>query len=227
MSLEFSIADKACGIYGAIHRDSGRVYVGSSVNIGKRWKEHRSAIKRPTSPKFHNALRKYGFEAFDFEVLEECAHGDFQQRERFYIQFVDSVANGFNLEAIPGKPHLGRNHSEIHKERIRAAATGKKHSYESKERMSAAQSCLWTAEKRRKLSSARKGVKPSEATYAALSKAKSKPVMQIDKNTGMEIQRFDSGVAAGLFLGMECSGIYHVCKGKLATSGGYKWRFCG
>lgn len=116
-----------CGIYGVIHRDSGRVYVGSSNDIGTRRRRHKSCAFVENKPgKFYNALRKYGFEAFDFEILETCDQSQLHVRERFWIQFLDSVNNGFNLAAHPERSRFGVKASPETNAKVSSALRGKK-----------------------------------------------------------------------------------------------------
>lgn len=48
--------------------------------------------------KFYNALRKYGYKNFTFEVIEECSNDPaiLDERERYWIEFYDSYKNGYN-----------------------------------------------------------------------------------------------------------------------------------
>lgn len=58
-----------CGIYLIKHKSSGRAYVGQSVNIESRFRDHRAG---KGSVKLSAALNKYGAEGFEFKVLLEC-----------------------------------------------------------------------------------------------------------------------------------------------------------
>lgn len=59
-----------CGIYMIRHKDSGKRYIGRSVNIRNRWGLHKrhAEQKRDRSP-LHRAMRKYGYDAFEWTVL--------------------------------------------------------------------------------------------------------------------------------------------------------------
>jgi group I intron endonuclease len=60
------------GIYSITHKESGRKYIGSSVDIARRWNSHRSSLNRGVHENAYlqNAWNKYGSEAFLFEVIE-------------------------------------------------------------------------------------------------------------------------------------------------------------
>lgn len=43
-------------------------------------------------------MTKYGIDNFDFEIIEECDKSMLSEREKYWIQFYDSmVPNGYNL----------------------------------------------------------------------------------------------------------------------------------
>lgn len=85
----------SCGIYIIQHLSSGRLYVGQSRDIAARWKQHRGG----DSNRFlKRAVSKYGWEAFRFEVIEECPLEELNDREIFHITRLNSIApHGFNL----------------------------------------------------------------------------------------------------------------------------------
>ena len=57
------------GIYKISKKTDGKCYIGQSNNIKRRFKEHVNRIQLP----IEKAIHKYGIDAFDFEVLEECS----------------------------------------------------------------------------------------------------------------------------------------------------------
>lgn len=95
-----------CGIYLITHLASGRGYVGQSRDIDRRWKEH-GATRKPRSH-LEKALRRYGRDAFRFEVLEVCPPELLDERERYHIARLGTLAPlGFNREPgghAPGAP---------------------------------------------------------------------------------------------------------------------------
>jgi len=60
------------GIYAIVNNVSGRRYIGSSVYVSGRWCTHRSLLRRGChgNPHLQAAWNKYGADAFAFEVLE-------------------------------------------------------------------------------------------------------------------------------------------------------------
>jgi group I intron endonuclease len=143
---------KGC-VYQATCRITGLSYIGKTVRtLDKRKHSHRSAAKRGSKHFFHAAIRKYGFESFDWTVL---AHGDTDaELSRIEIYFIATFGTraphgGYNLtdggEGTSGftftEEHidkLSRSHKGIpntaeQKDKISKALTGRKHGPMSQE----------------------------------------------------------------------------------------------
>lgn len=72
-----------CGIYKFTNKINGKVYIGQSVNIERRYYDH---LKRDDSKNyFHRAIKKYGKDNFLFEILEEYSEENLNDREKYYI----------------------------------------------------------------------------------------------------------------------------------------------
>lgn len=84
------------GIYCFTNKINNKKYVGQSINIEERYKNHKSNYKR-MSTSFYKAVREYGWDNFSFEVLEECSKEKLNERERYWIEHLDSFNNGYNL----------------------------------------------------------------------------------------------------------------------------------
>lgn len=89
------------GIYKITEISTGKTYVGQSLNLSDRWKQH---IKRglgaeaPTRNKLYPAMQAAGPENFTFEVLEECKREDLDEREDFYQETFHSIDYGFSIK---------------------------------------------------------------------------------------------------------------------------------
>lgn len=108
------------GVYCAIHRDSLKCYVGSSVGIHGRRLGHLTKAKWESEPScFHRAIRNLGRGSFDFEVIEFCSREMLAERETFWIKFYQSAGvKGFNtLDAAYISPEI--EHSEATRARMR------------------------------------------------------------------------------------------------------------
>lgn len=66
----------------------------------QHFRETRSKNRKLTY--FHNALNKYGFENFEFKIIDEAfAQEDLDEKERFWIKFFGSTdkSKGYNLDS--------------------------------------------------------------------------------------------------------------------------------
>jgi group I intron endonuclease len=73
------------GIYKITNLVDSKIYIGSSVNIDKRYKEHLVNSTTKSNKYLQNAINKYGKENFKFEVLEECNKEDLKNIEQFWL----------------------------------------------------------------------------------------------------------------------------------------------
>ena len=94
-------------VYVAKNVKNGKVYIGATKrDLKTRVYDHKKTYNNPESRiydlKLYSAMRKYGFENFEFEVLEECEDSNLDELEKAYIQKYNSVKNGYN-EALGGK----------------------------------------------------------------------------------------------------------------------------
>jgi group I intron endonuclease len=143
------------GIYRITCTANGKVYVGSAQNLKKRWSQHLTDLRRGVHHSRHlqGAWNKYGEDSFAWDVLEYAEDSDLVELEQRHIDLHRSFdqEHGFNMYPTAGSP-LGRSLSEQAKEKIRAANVGRKH----------------TAETRAKMSEMRKGKKLSPEHVKAL-----------------------------------------------------------
>lgn len=85
------------GIYKIENLINGKIYIGQSINIEKRWQQH----CKPSSTKglIGKAIQKYGKENFIFSILEEVSDiSKLNDLETKYIhQFNSLVPAGYNI----------------------------------------------------------------------------------------------------------------------------------
>lgn len=69
-----SIVSGISGIYLLTNKKNGKIYIGSGKDIHNRWAGHEYSVKRKNHKHLPlvNALRKYGPQGFEWEILEEC-----------------------------------------------------------------------------------------------------------------------------------------------------------
>lgn len=91
------------GIYKYENLQNGKVYVGQSVDILRRHKDHLNralnnfASNNEYNTPLHKAIRKYGIKNFSFTILEECRKEELNEKERYWIQHFNSYGTGYNL----------------------------------------------------------------------------------------------------------------------------------
>lgn len=86
------------------HRDSGKCYIGRSTNIRNRWNLHkRHTEQRKDKSPLHRAMRKYGYDAFDFIVLAGASAELHVFLEYNFIKIMNSmVPFGYNVGGVNG-----------------------------------------------------------------------------------------------------------------------------
>lgn len=88
-----------CGIYKITNQITDECYIGQSVDISKRWKDHAKCgldIDRPQGNKLYQSMIEDGIWNFTFELLEECSREKLNEKEKFYIELYQSDKFGFN-----------------------------------------------------------------------------------------------------------------------------------
>lgn len=91
---------KKAGIYCITNTKDSKVYVGRSINIDSRWKQHKSLLKRGKNTQFlQHSWNKHGEESFVFTVLEYCNPGECPAKEAEWIAKLSACdrSTGYNL----------------------------------------------------------------------------------------------------------------------------------
>jgi group I intron endonuclease len=106
------------GIYLFQNIYNGHCYVGKAVNLYNRYCDHRSDWKKNKQQKqFYFAIKKYGWDSFNYYILEEFdeipSKEFLKEREEFYIKKYNSYHNGYNASEYSS----GGFSSEEHKEK--------------------------------------------------------------------------------------------------------------
>jgi group I intron endonuclease len=124
----FDAEERACVLYRIVHRQTGKDYVGISIDYVRRWSEHR---RGKGNRRLCSAIKKYGVDAFDWIVVARAR--SFQSAcvlERLAIAL---GWGSYNFTA--GGEGLGNPSPEV-RAALRAGRLGKKHSEASRALMS-------------------------------------------------------------------------------------------
>lgn len=108
------------GIYKLTNKSNGKIYIGSAVNIKKRWGLHeRHAFQ--DKPKFliSRALKKHGINGFSWEIIEEVKKKELLlEREQHYLDtFKPFAPKGYNVCKTAGNT-LGVKWSKEQRKKI-------------------------------------------------------------------------------------------------------------
>ena len=251
-SSSFSKSDRAydipecAGIYVLLCTVTNKPYVGRSVNLKNRFKEHNKPdTRRYNGLKLAYAKEKYGQDSFLFYIIETCEENELFDREYFYIQQLDSVVNGYNSRHDSEEvkrweltdsqkkkisdslkdyyksnenPWKGKTHSDESRKLIR------KNLYDSDGHLKR----HWSEDSRNKM---RVHGKQNINYLIEWEKSNGHPrntrVVMTDKRTGEEIATFISIKDALLFLEKPetFSGIANVLNERASSSCGFGWKY--
>lgn len=183
-------------IYKATNKINGKVYIGqTSQEFNERRNQHLRNAKRGEPNILYNAIRKYGEENFEWEIIDRCENQKhLDEREIFWIGYYhsfvnDSICNGYNMTIGGGglgigenNPNFGKKRSEETKRKISKGNMGKVMSGEARAKMSEVKKGIFgeghnrygkthTDETKVKLSKIKKGVKTSSETKKRMSES--------------------------------------------------------
>ena len=89
-----------CGIYKITNLSTKQSYIGQSVNIQDRIKQHIKCglgIDASHTNMLYNSMQKYGVWSFAFELIEQCSKEQLNEREKFYISLYQTDKFGYNM----------------------------------------------------------------------------------------------------------------------------------
>lgn len=135
------------GIY-KITSPSGRVYIGQSVNIKKRFQDYKNLHNVKTQIKLYRSFLKYGVDNHTFEVVCLCELDDLNQLERYYHEKYRVITLGLNCLLTSTKKQKQVFSKETLKRRNKKVFRGELHPNWGKK---------LTEETKRKISDAQKG----------------------------------------------------------------------
>ena len=207
-------------VYMHKNKSNNKVYIGITCQkpITRRWKNGDGYLK---SPFFYKAIKKYGWDNFEHSILYENISKEVaEEKEKELIEKYKSNdrIHGYNIQSGGGV----RNLSELTKYKLKIKSTGRKHSEETKKKMSLShigkQKCLGyrhteeTKEKHRQLMLGKKN-------------PRSKTIIQYDLD-GKFIKTYETMQQAVEELNIKSScHISDCCRGKRNKCHGYIWKY--
>jgi group I intron endonuclease len=218
------------GIYKIIN-PKGKIYIGQSVNIEKRWYVYKNKINldiKLIGVKLFRSLTKYTSDKHEFSILEECSLEQLNEREIYWINYYESINKGLNIkeggsrgkhnpetiELIRNKA-IGRKLSTEAKEKISKSKIGNKYNLGRKHSDEIKQQDIYKNRKKGKITLER-----NEKIKLKLEK----PVVQLDINNNF-IKEWKSIKEATTILSLNSGDVSKCCNNKQKTCYGYKWKF--
>lgn len=212
----------------------GKVYIGITARpVSRRW--HGGSAYR-NNAHFYAAIKKYGWEAFQHDILAEGL--SYEEACRLEIALIAEYQStdpehGYNRSPGGDKTTLGYTFSQESRARISKALTGKRkgvpHTPEHRERIRTAllgrSATQGTRDKLRealgdRFQTATARAKQKENTPKGAEHHKATAVLC--KNTGEIFQTIQEAADAH---GLHRSNISAVCRGKQRTAGGLRWEY--
>lgn len=187
-------------IYKYENKINHKVYIGQTVDPAARHYSHISK-SRTVKSKFYNAVRKYGWENFDYSIIAHADAEDIKELSSLldsleiqYIEQYNSYKHGYN-STIGGRSCRGKempdSFIEYCKHRTYSEETRKKMSQSAHNRIVSEE----TREKHRQNAKKRNFAAYRELTTekrtASIKEAVSKPVLQLDEE-GNILKEFPS-----------------------------------
>ena len=95
--------EKICGVYEIINSVNKKIYIGSSVDIYNRWKDHVYQLNNNIHSNVYlqHAWNKYGSNNFDFKIIERCNKNNVRECEQYYIDLFNCCNRDVGYNIMP------------------------------------------------------------------------------------------------------------------------------
>ena len=218
-----------CGIYKIQNIENNKIYIGQSVDIAQRWREHRSdVLTNRDNSVLHLAMKKYGEHNFSFEIIEECLKEKLDEREIYWIEYYNSmIPNGYNQTSggysgqgeLFRKPVLQYDLKGNFIQEFESASEAARQINVFKSNLTAA--CRGETNQ---CGGFQWKYKDSDKKIGIVPEKGGKIVYQYDKQMNL-IALFISAMDAEKKTGIKAGNIRQCCSGRSKTAGGFVWRY--
>ena len=120
---------KGAGVYKLTNTVNGKIYIGSTISFGERWYKHFEDVKNNGCRRLKSAIKKYGKDVFEAEVLEyvEATRERLCEREQHFLDTLLPFDNdGYNINKTASPSNFGTVHTDESKQRMSDAKKGEK-----------------------------------------------------------------------------------------------------
>lgn len=126
------------GVYRIVHREKGKLYIGSSVTVRARLQAHRNRLRRGVHDNCHlqRAWIRDGESAFEFESLVTCRAEDLARTEQWWVDYYRENGVALYNQRPAVESNLGMRQSA--ESRAKMSAAKRNPSTETRARMSVA-----------------------------------------------------------------------------------------
>lgn len=107
-------------VYKITNKINNKCYIGSSIRVEKRWKEHINISKNPNNPQYnyplYSAFRKYGIENFTFEILKDDFNSikEMTDYEHQMIIYYQGYECGYNQTLLTDRADIANENIQKH-----------------------------------------------------------------------------------------------------------------
>ena len=90
------------GIYKIYCKETNKYYIGQSVNVESRLKTHLNELKnnKHINQELQSDFNSYGEDSFVFEKIKDSEEQFLNMFEKYYMEYYDSLANGYNVVPV-------------------------------------------------------------------------------------------------------------------------------
>ena len=212
------------GIYCIENLINYKKYIGQSVNIYARWKQHISELNgnKHFNDYLQKSWNKYGEDNFKFYVIEYCDINELDDKEIYYIDFYQTLNRDTGYNLMSGGT-FGRKYSQESREKMSRSLQGHKVSNETRQKIK---------DNHADISGEKNGMygkhhtedakrKVSEANRGKISARRNRNQVYC-----IELELiFADATDAGKHFNINSSGILKCCRGERKTCGDYHWQF--
>lgn len=214
------------GIYKITNLVNNKIYIGKSITVNYRWSKHLWCLRRNCHINKHlqSSFNKYGEENFSYNIIEECESVNLNDREKYWVSYLDSSNPLYGYNKTKGGDGLIAT-NEI-KAKISKSLIGKKHSIERRLNQSISHKGKKLSEKTKlnqSISQRKRYSKNCEIDKLRIAMSKNS-ILQLD-NGGNIIGEFLSIREAERETGVHSSTISRVCRNLRKSAGGFIWKF--
>lgn len=238
---------KKSGIYKITCKANGHFYIGRTSDYNKRINQHKTDLKsgKHKNARMQHCYNKYGADSFEYELIVEANGAEnLIELEQRLIDECICLDNCMNINRS-AKVFCDVPMTPERKAKIAAARkgkTGQKRTEEQRKHISdALKGHQISEETKNKISASHKGKKLEASTIDKLKKRfsgkgnpmygrtgsnhpHSRPVWQIDPNSGEKIRRFESAADAARFFGAKDGSMLRKMIKRRHKAYGYYWQ---